>query len=104
MLPSTGIDKIDLLLNLSEAYLNTSTLKTHLIWRIMHWNYATAINDLSRQARSLFLIAEAKQSKENNISAFDFYFQSNKIFEQLSDKEGMANCANNIGRVYRFLG
>ena len=94
---------IDLLLNLSEAYLNQQPQRT-LDLANNALELATALNDLSRQARSLFLIAEANRMKGENVIAFDYYFQSKKIFDQVSDKEGLAKCANSMGSVYSLLG
>ena len=54
--------------------------------------------------RSLFLIAEANRMKGENVIAFDYYFRSKKIFDQVTDKEGLAKCANSMGSVYSLLG
>jgi signal transduction histidine kinase/ActR/RegA family two-component response regulator len=103
IMTSTGIDKIELLLNLAEAYLNQQPQKT-LDLANNALELAVVMNDPFRQANALFLIADANRMKGDNITALDYYFQSNKIFDQLDDKEGLANCSNNIGRIYRLLG
>lgn len=100
---STGIDKIDLNLNLAEGYLNNQPQKSLDLSRSA-LELSSKINDLHRKAHSLFLIAEANRVVGNNIVAYDFYFQANKIYDELSDKEGLSNCANSIGRVYKILG
>lgn len=100
---STGIDKIDLNLNLAEGYLNNQPQKSIDLARDA-LELSTNIGDINRKASSLFLIAEANRAMGNNTVAYDFYFQANKIYEQLSDKEGLANCANGIGRVFKILG
>lgn len=102
-LTSTGIDKVDLLLNLSEVYLNQHPQKT-LDLASNALELSRALNDLSRQARSLILLGDAHRMKGENIKALDFYLQAEKIYNQLSDKTGTANCANNIGRIYRIFG
>ncbi len=98
-----GIDKVDLLLNLAESYLNQQPLKT-LEFANSALKLSVDLKDLSRQGQSLFLIAEANRTQGENVAALNFYLQSNNIFEQLSDKLGIAKCKNSIGRMYRLLG
>lgn len=100
---STGIDKIDLNLNLAEGYLNNQPQKSIDLAKDA-LELSTKISDLGRKASSLFLLGEANRAMGNNSVAYDFYFQANKLYEQLADKEGLANCANSIGRVYKILG
>lgn len=102
-LTATGINKIELLLSLSASYLNKQPLKTDELAN-QALDLARAMNNLPQQAKSLLMIAEASRIQGNNITAVDFYLKSNKIYEQLSDKEGIAICADNIGRMYRLLG
>jgi signal transduction histidine kinase/ActR/RegA family two-component response regulator len=103
ILTTTGINKIDLLLDLSEAYLNQQPQRTADLANEA-LELSVALNDLSRQAKSISLIGDAHWMKGDNIEALDLYFQSDKIYKQISDNKGLANCANSIGRIYRLLG
>ena len=76
---STGIDKIDLSLNLAEGYLNNQPQKSLDLAKDA-LELSSRINDLDRKAHSLFLIAEASRAMGNNSVAYDFYFQANKIY------------------------
>lgn len=103
VMTTAGVDRIDILLNLSEAYLNQQPQKTiELADNAL--KLAHGLNDQLRQAGSLFLMAEGYRMKGENVIAFDYYFQSNKIYDQILDKQGLAKCANSLGRIYRIFG
>ncbi len=104
ILPSTsGIEKIDLLISLSDSYVNQQPQRS-LEFANEALELAMGSQNQQREAASLFCIADVNRMMGENIKALDYYLQALKIFEILNSKEGIAKCSNSIGRIYRFLG
>ena len=103
LLTTSGIEKIDLLISLSNSYLNQHPQRS-LELANEALELSLTLQDHKREATSLYCIADANRVKGDNIKALDFHFQALKLFDQSDDKEGIAKSANSIGRIYRFLG
>jgi len=100
---ATGLEKIDLLLSLSEGYLFQNPNKTlELAENAME--LAIAANDLLRQAHAVYLIGDGYRQTGENVKAFNYFIKAEKIYVQISDKKGIAKSSNSIGRIYRVLG
>jgi len=103
ILTSTGLEKIDLYLTLSESYLNQNPQKTlELAQNALEMSLAE--KDLFRQAKALYLIADGYRQKGENVKAFNYFVEAENIFKQISNREGLAKCSNSIGKICRVLG
>ncbi|OQX73541.1 MAG: hypothetical protein B6D61_12435 [Bacteroidetes bacterium 4484_249] len=92
-----------MLINLSKDYLYQQPQKAiELANEALE--ISISIKDLKRQASSLYCIADGYRVIGENIKSLDYFLQSLKTFKDVSDKEGIARCANSIGLIYRFLG
>jgi len=100
---TSGIEKIDLLISLSNSYLNQQPQRS-LELANEALEMSITLEDQKREATSLFHIADANRLIGENIKALDYHFQALKLYEQTHDKEGIAKSSNSIGRIYRFLG
>jgi signal transduction histidine kinase/ActR/RegA family two-component response regulator len=100
---STGLEKIDLYLTLSESYLNQNPQKTlELAQNALEMSLS--VKDLYRQAKALYLIADGYRQKGENVKAFNYFIEAENIFKQISNRDGLAKCSNSIGKICRVLG
>lgn len=100
---SEGIEKIDLILVLADSYLFQNPQKTtELAEEALELSVVQ--KDRLRQANSTYLIAEGFRQTGENVKAFDFFKQSEKIYSEISDQAGIAKSANSIGKICRVLG
>jgi signal transduction histidine kinase/ActR/RegA family two-component response regulator len=100
---SEGIERIDLLIDLSERMLNQNPDKA-----IEFGNDALslAVNLQSKlhEAKSFFRIAEGYRLKGENIRALDNFLKALKTYGEIDDREGVAKSSNQTGKIYRFMG
>jgi signal transduction histidine kinase/ActR/RegA family two-component response regulator len=100
---STGFEKIDLLLTLSESYLNQNPKKAIEISKSA-LELAVKANDPMRQASANYLIGDGYRQTGENVKAFDYFAKAEKLFKELYNREGIAKSVNSLGRICRVLG
>ena len=80
-----GIERVDMLINLSKDYLNQQPQRTiELANEALE--ISISIKDIKRQASAMFCIADGYRVTGDNIKALDYFLQSLKTFVNISDK------------------
>lgn len=100
---SEGIERIDLLNNLSELMLNQNPDKA-IEFGNEALSLAVKLQSKSHEAKSFFRIAEGYRLKGENIRALDNFLKSLKTYGEIDDREGVARSSNQTGKIYRFMG
>ncbi len=100
---ASGTERIDVLLDLSESYLNQQPQKS-VEFATEAFELALNSEDAKRQGSSLFQLACANRVLGDNVKALDFFFQSLDIFQQNKDNDNIAKNINQIGQLYRYMG
>lgn len=100
---ASGTERIDVLLDLSESYLNQQPQKS-VEFATEAFELALNSEDEKRQGSSLFQLACANRVLGDNVKALDFFFQSLDIFQQNKDNDNIAKNINQIGQLYRYMG
>ncbi|NTW32110.1 MAG: tetratricopeptide repeat protein [Bacteroidetes bacterium] len=96
-------DKIKLLIEKGKIYKNTLP-DTALYFYNMAFSEAVKTKSAKYAAHSLRYIADVYSDKGLSTIALEYYIKSLNIFEKLNDKNGKADCYNNIGIVYNKIG
>ena len=99
----SGTERIDVLIDLSDSYLNHQPQKS-IEFATEAFELSLTDVDSKRQGLALFQLAYAHRVQGNNVKALDFFFQSLDIFQQLNDKTNIARNLNQIGQLYRYMG
>ena len=100
---SEGIERIDLLNDLSELMLNQNPDKA-IEFGNEALSLAVKIQSKSHEAKSFFRIAEGYRLKGENLRALDNFLKSLKTYGEIDDREGVAKSSNQTGKIYRFMG
>lgn len=100
---ASGSERIDILINLSDSFLNLHPHKS-IEFATEAQELASAAEDLQRQGSSLFQLASAYRVQGDNAKALDYFFQSLAIVQQLNDISSIAKNLNQIGQLYRYMG
>jgi len=100
---TVGVEKIEILNNLSSSYQNTEPQKA-LDLATEALNLSTKKNATNLEATSLYNIGESYRAMGENLKSLENLLSAHKKFMQLSDKEGIAKTSNSLGRLNRFFG
>jgi len=100
---ASGIEKIDILIDLSGSLVNEQPHKS-IDYAGEALDLSIKSKNLEGQGEALFQLAYAYRVQGDNIKALDFFFQSLDITQQLKDKSGIAKNLNQIGQLYRYMG
>ncbi len=98
-----GTEKIDLLNNLSNAYIYRQPDQAINLAR-QALEISDTLNDSLRAAQSLFNIADGYRVEGENSKSLSYFLRSLEIYKCLENQEGIAKNYNSIGYIYRLLG
>ena len=96
---ATGLEKVDILNELAQDYLNASPQKA-IEYSNQALKLSQEINHIEGEAQALKNIGVGHYYLSNFDKSLEFYFKSLKIMEDIDDKVGISDLLNNIGVVY----
>ena len=96
---ATGLEKVDILYELAQDYLNASPQKA-IEYSNQALKLSQEINHIEGEAQALKNIGVGHYYLSNFDKSLEFYFKSLKIMEDIDDKVGISDLLNNIGVVY----
>jgi len=100
---TTGLEKAELLNDLSEAYLEISANKS-LEYGLNAIHIAIKNNFTNEEAVAMKNIAFSYKNKKELKNSLDCFQKALKLFHVIDDNIQMAICLNNIGSIYKHLG
>ncbi len=100
---SEGFDKIDLLNQLSNAYIYQQPAQSIKLAQEA-LQISDSVDDPLRKASSLYNIADGYRMEGENSKSLNYFLRALEIYRQLDDKDGIAKSYNSIGIIYRFMG